>query len=97
MQTAWNLSTRGCLWTRYRPTIFRIAYSIIRTCRGFEKSDRTVFPARFYLKTSNGLLHRSPSGPFIELNAGPLDLIEVLRCPNPYSAKGGAKVQAELR
>jgi hypothetical protein len=54
MQTAWHWSIRGCLWTKCRPTIFGIAYSIIRTCRGFEKSGRRVFPARFYSKMSNG-------------------------------------------
>lgn len=43
------------------------------------------------------LLRRSPSGFFIELNAGLLDLIEIFRRPNPYATKGYAKAQAELR
>jgi hypothetical protein len=34
---------------------------------------------------------------FVELVAGLLDLIEVFRCPDPYSAKGCAKAHAELR
>ncbi len=59
MQTAWHLSTRGCRWTKCRLTIFGIACSITRMCRGFEKGGRRVFPARLHLKTSNGLLGKT--------------------------------------
>src|ERR1700676_1132358 len=60
-QIAQQLSTLGCLWTKYEPTTFARVFSIPRIFKDFLNNGAELFPLQFHSKTSIELWGKTAS------------------------------------